>query len=31
MNPTEKLDLDAMLRSWPAPALDDQAWEDRAE
>lgn len=26
-----KLDLDAMLRSWPAPACDEAAWEQRAE
>lgn len=26
-----KLDLDVMLRSWPAPAADEAAWEQRAE
>lgn len=29
--PTDKLDLDGLLSRWPAPARDEQAWEDRAE
>ncbi|WP_437957783.1 hypothetical protein WME76_41835 [Sorangium sp. So ce119] len=30
MNVTSKLDLDGMLNDWPAPALDEAAWETRA-
>ncbi|WP_437733837.1 hypothetical protein [Sorangium sp. So ce1335] len=30
MNVTSKLDLDGMLNDWPAPALDEAAWEARA-
>ncbi|WP_437505985.1 hypothetical protein [Sorangium sp. So ce1099] len=30
MNVTSKLDLDRMLNDWPAPALDEAAWETRA-
>ncbi|WP_441290006.1 hypothetical protein ACSRUE_04910 [Sorangium sp. KYC3313] len=30
MNVTDKLDLDGMLNDWPAPALEDEAWETRA-
>lgn len=31
MKSDQKLDLDAMLARWPAPARDDAAWESRAE
>ncbi|WP_437599400.1 hypothetical protein WMF28_41890 [Sorangium sp. So ce590] len=30
MNVTSKLDLDRMLNDWPAPAVDEAAWETRA-
>lgn len=30
MNVTSKLDLDGMLNDWPAPVLDEEAWETRA-
>ncbi|WP_437967257.1 hypothetical protein WMF04_48220 [Sorangium sp. So ce260] len=30
MNVTSKLDLDRMLNDWPAPAVDEAAWEARA-
>lgn len=29
--PNDKLDLDALLASWPAPSRDEKAWEDRAD
>jgi hypothetical protein len=29
--PNDKLDLDALLASWPAPARDEKAWEERAD
>jgi hypothetical protein len=31
MNPGGRLDLDALLARWPAPARDDDAWDARAE
>lgn len=31
MNSSGKLDVDALLRSWPAPARDDRAWEEQAD
>ncbi|WP_437570185.1 hypothetical protein [Sorangium sp. So ce542] len=30
MNVTSKLDLDQMLNDWPAPTVDEAAWETRA-